>query len=99
MVPTKRARASKANKQIPYHALKLQYDQMTGSVVMVKGSEVVMRLIDADKLIEQMKLQAGCAECDSYHGILCKSCQWDDAIDLVDDFADNHPYFDEDRVI
>lgn len=49
-----------------------------------------MRLIDADKLIEVIKKQAGCESCDNYHGIRCKACQWDDAADIVDDFADNH---------
>ena len=49
-----------------------------------------MRLIDADKLIEEIKKQAGCESCDNYHGIRCKACQWDDAMDTVDDFADNH---------
>jgi len=49
-----------------------------------------MRLIDADKLINEIKKQAGCESCDNYHGIRCKACQWDDAMDTVDDFADNH---------
>ena len=49
-----------------------------------------MRLIDADKLIEEIKKQAGCESCDNYHGIRCKACQYADAADTVDDFADNH---------
>jgi len=49
-----------------------------------------MRRIDADKLIEEIKKQAGCESCDNYHGIRCKACQWEDAADIVDDFADNH---------
>lgn len=49
-----------------------------------------MRLIDADKLIDEIKKQAGCESCDNYHGIRCRACQWDDAMDTVDDFADNH---------
>ena len=49
-----------------------------------------MRLIDADKLIEVIKKQAGCESCDNYHGIRCKACQYEDAMDTVDDFADNH---------
>lgn len=48
-----------------------------------------MRYINADKLIDQIKLQAGCAKCDSYGGIRCRACPWDDAITIVDDFADN----------
>ena len=49
-----------------------------------------MRRIDADKLIDEIKKQAGCESCDNYHGIRCKACQWDDAADTVDDYADNH---------
>ena len=49
-----------------------------------------MRLIDADKLIEEIKKQAGCESCNNYHGIRCKACQWEDAMDTVDDYADNH---------
>ena len=51
-----------------------------------------MRIIDADALIEHMKAQLGCAECNSYEGNKCRACPWDDAISIVDDFADNHPY-------
>ena len=47
-----------------------------------------MRFIDADKLIEQIKLQAGCSECNNYGGVRCRACRWDDAITIVDDFAD-----------
>lgn len=47
-----------------------------------------MRFVDADKLIEQIKLQAGCAECNNYSGVRCRACQWDDAIAIVDGFAD-----------
>ena len=54
-----------------------------------------MRLIDADKLINEIKKQAGCESCDNYHGISCKACQWDDAADTVDDFADNHALIDK----
>lgn len=50
-----------------------------------------MRLIDADAVIEEIKRQAWCTECDNYNGIRCKACSWDDAMALVDDFADNHP--------
>lgn len=48
-----------------------------------------MRFVNADKLIDQIKLQAGCAECNSYDGVRCRACQWDDAIAIVDGFADN----------
>lgn len=47
-----------------------------------------MRFVNADKLIGQIKLQAGCAECNSYDGIRCRACPWDDAIAIVDEFAD-----------
>ena len=48
-----------------------------------------MRFVNADKLIDQIKLRAGCAECNSYEGVRCRACPWDDAIAIVDGFADN----------
>lgn len=48
-----------------------------------------MRFVNADKLINQIKLQAGCAECNSYDGVRCRACPWDDAIAIVDSFADS----------
>ena len=50
-----------------------------------------MRLIDADAVIEMMRVQAGCESCDTYNGVRCRACPWDDAISVVDDYADNHP--------
>ena len=41
-----------------------------------------MRAADIDKLIEEMKKQAGCDTCNNYDGIKCRSCLWDDAITL-----------------
>lgn len=58
-----------------------------------------MRIIDADKLMEEMRKQAGCDTCNNWGGIKCRSCPWDDAMTAVDDFADNKPFFDEDRVV
>lgn len=48
-----------------------------------------MRYVNADKLIDQIKLWAGCKKCDNYGGVRCRACQWDDAIAIVNDFADN----------
>lgn len=48
-----------------------------------------MRFVNADKLIDQIKLQAGCAKCNSYDGVRCRACPWDDAIAIVDSFAEN----------
>ena len=53
-----------------------------------------MRLIDADAVIEMMRVQAGCESCDTYNGVRCRACPWDDAISVVDDYADNHPAAD-----
>lgn len=44
-----------------------------------------MRLIDADALIERMREQAGCRACNSYDGVRCRACTWEDAMDLVDE--------------
>ena len=49
-----------------------------------------MKLIDADGIINVMKQQAGCATCDNYNGIICRACQWDDAITSIYDYADYH---------
>lgn len=49
-----------------------------------------MRFVNADKLIDRMKLQAGCAECNSYDGVRClAACPWYDSITIVNSFADN----------
>jgi len=48
-----------------------------------------MRYVNADKLIDQMIHQAGCAKCNDYGGVRCRACSWDDAIAIVDDFANN----------
>ena len=50
-----------------------------------------MRLIDADAVIEMMRVQAGCESCDTYNGVKCRACPWHDAISVVDDYADNNP--------
>lgn len=47
-----------------------------------------MRFINADKLINQIKLQAGCAECNSYDDVQCQTCLWDDVIAIIDEFTD-----------
>ena len=52
--------------------------------------EKKMKLIDADGIINVMKQQAGCATCDNYNGIICRACQWDDAITSIYDYADYH---------
>lgn len=44
-----------------------------------------MRLIDADALMERMREQAGCRDCNSYAGVRCRACTWEDAINLVDE--------------
>lgn len=43
-----------------------------------------MRLIDADKLVEQIK-EDYCENCNSYHGVKCRGCWVDDVIGLVED--------------
>ena len=50
------------------------------------------RIVDADALVEEIKYRADCMHCINYAGIKCRSCGWDDAISLIDDYADNHPY-------
>ena len=42
-----------------------------------------MRLIDADKLIEQIR-KTYCERCDNYNGVRCKACPNDDEIGDID---------------
>lgn len=44
-----------------------------------------MRLIDADDLMDRMREQAGCMDCNSYDGVRCRACTWEDAMNLVDE--------------
>jgi hypothetical protein len=46
------------------------------------------RLIDADEVIRRMKEQAGCKDCDSYDGVCCRACTWDEAMTIIEDLAD-----------
>ena len=50
-----------------------------------------MRLIDADVVIERLRIQAECDNCNNFHGEKCVACPWEDAIIIIDDYADNHP--------
>ena len=43
-----------------------------------------MRLIDADALVKEIK-RVYCTGCNDYHGIRCKACATDDALDMVED--------------
>ena len=43
------------------------------------------RMIDADALIERMREQAGCRACNSYDGVRCRACTWEDAMNLADE--------------
>lgn len=56
-----------------------------------------MRPIDADGLIEYLKKQAGCKDCQNYNGVRCRACIWDDAIDCVDDYADSNEFIQKQR--
>lgn len=41
------------------------------------------RLIDADALIEQIK-KSRCIDCNSYNGVRCRACQYDDEMADID---------------
>ena len=57
---------------------------MTGSVIWVRDGKVKrMRLIDADKTVEDLK--KNCIDCNSYGGIRCRSCWVDDARLVLED--------------
>lgn len=42
------------------------------------------RYIDADKAVEDARLSY-CKDCNSYNGIRCRSCGFDDAMDYIED--------------
>ena len=42
------------------------------------------RYIDADKLIEESRLSY-CKDCNSYNGVRCSACGFDDAMSYVED--------------
>lgn len=42
------------------------------------------RYIDADAAIELTRLTY-CTDCNSYNGVMCRACQFDDAMLLIDD--------------
>lgn len=46
-----------------------------------------MREIDADKVLEAMEESDKCRKCDSHHGIMCKTCDWRSAMDLIEETA------------
>lgn len=46
------------------------------------------RMVDADQVIAAMRIQAGCANCMNYNGVRCRACDWDDAMDIVDRYAE-----------
>ena len=47
-----------------------------------------MTLIDRDATLEHMKSMAGCATCDNYNYVRCRSCSWNDAMNIVEETAE-----------
>ena len=58
------------------------------------------RYIDADKATEEARLSY-CKDCNSYNGVMCRACAFDDAMSFIDDFpeADVAPRADVAREI
>ena len=44
-----------------------------------------MRYIDADAAVEEARL-AYCKDCNSYNGIKCRACPFDDAMSFIEDY-------------
>ena len=42
--------------------------------------------------IELIKDQAGCNSCDSYDGVRCRACTYDDVMDLIDCMPDSYDW-------
>lgn len=45
------------------------------------------KYIDADAAIEQIRLTY-CKDCNSYNGVRCRACEFDDAMSLIEDLPD-----------
>ena len=45
--------------------------------------------IDADELLMRMRKSAGCDYCQSYMGVRCRACAWDQAMDIVQTMAED----------
>lgn len=46
------------------------------------------RYIDADAAVEEARL-AYCKECNSYNGVMCRACAFDDAMSFIEDFPES----------
>jgi hypothetical protein len=44
-----------------------------------------MRYIDADAAVEEARL-AYCKDCNSYNGVMCRACAFDDAMSFIEDY-------------
>ena len=45
------------------------------------------RYIDADAAVELARLTY-CKNCNSYHGVMCRACAFDDAMSFIEDFPE-----------
>lgn len=43
-----------------------------------------VRLIDADKAIAEIE-RIHCDDCDNYNGVMCRACEYQYAMDIIDD--------------
>lgn len=43
-----------------------------------------IRLIDANALVKQIE-GTHCKDCDNYNGVMCRACEWMDAMDYIED--------------
>ena len=43
------------------------------------------RYIDADAAVEEARL-AYCKDCNSYNGVMCRACAFDDAVSFIEDY-------------
>ena len=45
-------------------------------------------LISRDAVLERMKSMAGCSTCDNYNYVRCRSCIWNDAMNIVEEMSE-----------
>lgn len=43
-----------------------------------------VRLIDANAVLKEIK-ETYCTDCNNYNGVICRACNWMDAMDYIED--------------
>ena len=63
----------------------MNLETLTIFAVTEKGRNDMPRYIDADAAVEEARL-AYCKDCNSYNGVMCRACAFDDAMSFIEDY-------------